>query len=269
MDKIKSLYLYLRYHLLFMLTGTIRSMVGVHFNENLKQIARLKGMYDGRRCFIIATGPSLRQEDVEKLKDEITFGLNTLFLLYDQTEWRPDYYVFTDSPYLSTILDHYTVDVESLGKKGVILNKSLKKIKKLDHSQKIKYLSMSPWNRLCDFKYFRYSPDMVKGAYAFGTVTTVTMAIAQYMGFKEIYLLGADCSNMNQHFANNVTDQEKTNDDAAKNASAQLKGYRIMKKILDKQKVAVYNSTRGGELEVFPRKSLEQVLSEDNRQEEL
>ena len=45
--------------------------------------------------------------------------------------------------------------------------------------------------------------------YAFGTVTTVTMAIAMYMGYKEIYLIGADCTNLNKHFINDVTDKDK------------------------------------------------------------
>ena len=38
----------------------------------------LKGIHIGKRCFIIGNGPSLRVEDLEKIKDEYTFAANRM-----------------------------------------------------------------------------------------------------------------------------------------------------------------------------------------------
>ncbi len=48
------------------------------------------------RAFFIGNGPSLTAEDLDLLKDEVTFGCNRIDLIYPETEWRPTHYVFTD-----------------------------------------------------------------------------------------------------------------------------------------------------------------------------
>ena len=60
-----------------------------------KRIARLRNKHAGQRCFIVANGPSLRPEDLDLLQrsGEITFGMNRIYKLFDQTRWRPTYYV--------------------------------------------------------------------------------------------------------------------------------------------------------------------------------
>jgi len=42
-------------------------------------LIRFKDIHRGERCFIIGTGPSLNQTNLSLLKDEITFGVNTLY----------------------------------------------------------------------------------------------------------------------------------------------------------------------------------------------
>ena len=51
-----------------------------------------RNMYEGKRCFIIATGPSLTVEDLEKLKNEYTFGMNSLCLAGDRTDFVPTFF---------------------------------------------------------------------------------------------------------------------------------------------------------------------------------
>ena len=52
------------------------------YSEYSERLEALKGKYEGQRCFIVATGPSLTIQDVEALKDEKTFGLNRLYQIY-------------------------------------------------------------------------------------------------------------------------------------------------------------------------------------------
>lgn len=78
------------------------------------------------------------------------------------------------------------------------------------------------------------------------------------MGFKEIYLLGCDC-NYNQTKKNFI-------EHGAKDPNASIMGDRLIythsmfDKFAKAHGVQVYNCTRGGMLEVYPRKKLEDVL---------
>lgn len=45
---------------------------------------------------MIGNGPSLKAEQLDKLKDEVTFGVNRIHLIYNQTKWRPTYWVMQD-----------------------------------------------------------------------------------------------------------------------------------------------------------------------------
>jgi len=66
------------------------------FPDRYRGLKKFKDIHRGKRCFIVATGPSLTLEDVEKIKGEITFGMNSVYKLFDKTDWRPDYYGVID-----------------------------------------------------------------------------------------------------------------------------------------------------------------------------
>ena len=42
--------------------------------------------YEGKRCFIIGNGPSLKLEDLNRLKNEITIASNKIYLIFNKTE---------------------------------------------------------------------------------------------------------------------------------------------------------------------------------------
>lgn len=260
--KIRYLYLVV----FFKICSEIRNTVGKHCSNNLRKMVALKNIAERKRCFIVATGPSLSPEDLEKIKGEISFGVNSIFLMYEKTDWRPSYYVCTDAPYFKRIQQEYGIIAEKLSKYDIFLNSKSKKISKLfNETQNTHYIHFSSWNRAYDFENYQFSDNIVSGLYAFGTVTTVTMAIAMYMGYKEIYLIGADCSNLNKHFINDVTDVDK-DDEYVKNViHAQLRGYEIMKHEAEIRGVNVYNATRGGALEVFKRVNLDEVLKGETK----
>ena len=82
------------------------------------------------------------------------------------------------------------------------------------------------------------------------------------MGFKKIYLLGCDC-NYNQsktHFIEYGYKDGKIMFAADKIIQAHI----AFKKFADAQGIEVINCTRGGNLEVYPRETLEEVLKNIN-----
>lgn len=48
------------------------------------------------RHWIIGNGSSLRKTPLEKLKGEVTWGMNRIHLYYPETAWRPTYYFMCD-----------------------------------------------------------------------------------------------------------------------------------------------------------------------------
>ena len=71
------------------------------------------------------------------------------------------------------------------------------------------------------------------------------------MGFKEIYLLGVDCNYKGKlHFYNSDKLEKKM---INHNEDGMIKCYRSAKKYADEHGIKIFNATRGGALEVFPR----------------
>ena len=80
------------------------------------------------------------------------------------------------------------------------------------------------------------------------------------MGFKEIYLLGADCS-YSDGKKNHFIDYMKYNSDQFSDGSQMFEAYKVAKKYADKNNIKIYNATRGGKLEIFERVDFDQLFS--------
>lgn len=240
---------------------------------NLKHQARLKGkiqkkyikvkdykdIHKGKRCFIIATGPSLTMEDIESLKNEYTISMNSICKLYDETQWRPTYYAIQDNYVFEKLQNiiraHKEVPV-------FISDNIFKKYKRendwIEYPTDTKYHSCDA----LDQKYYaKFSGDAYEIVYDGYSIAYSCLELAVYMGFKEIYLLGADCSynGPKEHFVDSgVEDRNR------KFATPKLiVAYEEAKKYADSHGIKIYNATRGGVLEVFPRVKLEEILSKE------
>ena len=60
--------------------------------ESIRRLAELKDIHKGKRAFIIGNGPSLKQTDLTKLKNEITFGMNRIYLLFPELGFHTTYF---------------------------------------------------------------------------------------------------------------------------------------------------------------------------------
>jgi len=265
--------------------GFIRNVVSFNFRKLLRRlglqdragvqkIKRLKNRHRGQRCFIVATGPSLTVSDIEMLEGEITFGVNHIFDMFTQTAWRPIYYA---------ILDHYVF--ADFAKKGEILD--FGKFCKSEHfvTDRIKAVMSRDQesDRCIDFNYsflnhasdsvnvyFKHNKNISFGMYNALTVVNTCINIAHYMGFAEIYLLGVDCNyNLTKQYFNEKKNMFASSLEYSLMISDGMKkGFSYIKKKMDKYGVRVYNATRGGMLEVFPRVDLEDVIQANNFEQE-
>jgi len=225
--------------------------------QEFKEIVDFKGIHEGNRCFIIGNGPSLKMEDLDKIKNEYCFGVNRIYLSFDETEWRPTYYVIQDR----NMLTKYVEDIENLDLPIKFVPGYMK-----DNfcNKKGTAFYYNYVRRLFDGSEAEFSYDVAEQTFEGGTVTYLCMQLAVYMGFSEIYLLGNDFTYSVEKtddgiHVNPVQDyfSEKYITSGEKRFFPRIdlcqKGF---EKALEESKThdfKIYNATRGGKLEVFER----------------
>lgn len=209
------------------------------------QLQSFRNIHTGKRCFIVATGPSLLMEDLNVLKRnrEICFSVNSIYKAFDKTKWRPDYYVVSD---VNFMLENEAV-VDSMDLPCKLVADQCMDFWKYKHdSQTIQY------HLGALFPCYDFSEDISRVSYMGGTVTYVCFQMAVYMGFREIYLLGVDC-NYDKGSQNNHFIKEDKPDHMNHGVDTMLVAYQSAKKYADENGIKIYNATRGGMLEVFER----------------
>ncbi len=238
-----------------------------HNSRNIE----LKNKYAGKRCFIIGTGGSLTKEDLERLKGEYTFGCNRLYKMFPEINWRPTFYCFYDAQRirmlkedLPYILDNCGYLFTSAGIKGE-LDESLIENAKVYfvHVEKEKYFPKLP----------QFSEDITTCVYDGQTVLYMAAQIAIYLGFTEIYYLGAD----NHYSVELNLDGSVRYDSSVKDYPDAIGGmelassvipqmelttmsFEAVKKYASAHGIKVQNATRGGCLEVFERVSYDELF---------
>ncbi len=219
------------------------------------KLTQVHHIHKDSRLFIVATGPSLRLSDLERLhaQREITMSVNTVYRCFSQTAWRPDYYVMADVYGLK----QYGDEIKSLGIAAMFIPDTSQDFWRggFEANNIYRYHSipdlMQKWPRITD--------DIVKGIYEGGTVVLSCIQIAFYMGFSEIYLLGTDCTynglpwDKGNHF---IDDYYAEGDNQPRNPfpiEESLHGYQAARFYAERHGIKIYNATRGGKLEVFER----------------
>lgn len=243
---------------------TYQKYYGFKYRKQLQLLSQLKGMYNGKRCFVIGTGPSLTVEDLNKLNDEFTFASNGIFRYLDKTDWRPNFYSVCDTTYYRSNKDN----IDAVTVKN-------QKFFPLDFGVKFGFND--------DYCYYDRTPYSVRNPIfsdnpmrAFQEGSTVTyhlLQLAVMMGFTEIYLLGIDF-NYSLHVDNkgNIIRDDSVkdyafNDKAANytmpNLEASYYSYCSAEEYCKKRnyEVRIYNATRGGKLEVFKRVNFDEIIA--------
>ena len=258
---------YIRNYLLFPIAGFMRiNHIGYEYKK-FKYIEGLKDIHKGKRCFIIATGPSLKVEDVNRLDGEITIAVNSFYKIYEKTSFRPTYYAVLDPDGQDALINNYTGDLSSLAKNNVFMN-SIKKVNRGG----VSYLPVNYQNHWFNIfnpkfdyeKNLKFTNNLLWGIYDKYTITNCAIDIAIYMGCTEIYLLGVDCnySGPVQYFAKPNAGEFSHNEmQALLTQKAMMTGYRFMEQETKKRGIKIYNATRGGMLEEFERVDFEEALA--------
>lgn len=229
-------------------------------------LERIKGAYEGERCFVLGNGPSLKVDDLNALKGEITFASNRIYKIFGKTDWRPTYYAMMDEAVAQSdgVMDGIN---RFQCKKKFFLEQGYYAFKKA----KGENCWLHAWYERKYLKNPQFSEDLTKGVYCIATVTYMMLQIAVYMGFKDIYLLGVDNSygvernpdgtlKMNKGQKNYFGEQGKEESNVIGASWESDLAFAYAEKYSREHGFRIYNATRGGALQAFERVNLDDIL---------
>lgn len=243
-----------------------------HFEKTKygRRISRYKDKYLGQRCFIVANGPSLQAEDLTRLQEnkEITFAMNRIYKFFDQTAWRPTFFVCEDE----LIVKDQQAEVNAIETQEKFIPIELN----WWHGVKIENACYFHLNYSEKERYpYSFSDDCAHQIDCRGTVTFTCMQLAVYMGFSEIYLIGVDHNyrvtidingnvvtdpNQRDYFIEGYDSDIK--DQVVHDMGNNTRAYMDARAYCEhcSKKTSIINATRGGKLEVFPRADFDSLF---------
>ena len=239
----------------------------------------LKDKHKGQRCFVVGNGPSLNAQDLECLKNEISFGVNRIFLMFEKTSWRPTYYCCMDYDNYSS--DHKRISEIESELRFVPIERAMAAGKVYDeityYHQKSNITQIEAGNCLINAD-CKFSCDFEDVIYGGRTVLYDVLQIAVYMGFSEIYLIGVDHTYSIEELENGRVCQKDCNDYFDKeylkydsNTSslsvpvyAMSHSFQCAKEVCESKGIIIKNATRGGRLEVFERVNFDSLFQKES-----
>jgi hypothetical protein len=223
--------------------------------ESIRRLAALKDIHKGQRAFIIGNGPSLKNTDLSKLKNEITFGLNRIYLMFPELGFSTTYLVSIND----LVIEQCAAEM---------LEVQIPKFLSWRSRKLFTNLQPSTFN-LPTFLYTtydlpRFSPDARGRIWEGATVTNVALQLAFHMGFQQVILIGVDHSFASKGPANTTVVSEGDDPNHfspayfGKGFRWQLPdletseiGYRMARQAYEKAGRQILDATVGGKLTIF------------------
>jgi len=225
-------------------------------------LMQCKDKYRGQRCVIIGNGPSLNKTDLSLLKNEYTFGLNKIYLLFDRIDWRPTFHVSVNKFVIEQSAEQILHEIPGL----TFLD--IGALRHMPFREDIVYMLA------LDGKSF--STDLCAGVFQMHTVTYVTMQLAYHLGFDEVFLIGVDhyFNAARKGKPNEVVVQDEEDYDHfdanyfekgrqwhLPDLKGSEDGYRIAKAMYERAGRKIYDATVGGKLSIFEKVDFHDVFS--------
>jgi len=232
----------------------------------------LANRHIGSRAFVLGNGPSLRISDLDRLRSEITFACNKIYLAFPETDWRPTYYTVED--HLVAQQNQQEIEaMEGVGAKLFPHTLALHGVH-FTNSQTYPFIWKDVYPSLPEF-----SDDALQGLHWGSTVVYSMLQLAAFMGIREVYLLGVDFSftipstseGSTGKFKIYVSEGERNHfhPDYRKpgehwhqpNLDYQEKSFLSARKYFETHGGRLFNATRGGRLACLPRVDFDALMT--------
>lgn len=248
------------------------------YGNILLQNRKFNNIHSGKRCFVIGNGPSLKNQRLSKLKNELTIVSNAFWkhpLI--SGEWQPSYYCFADPLYFDAGNEDFISVINFFKnlREKIILSKLFVPVSASDTVFRYNLLPREKTNFILFGGSLSRTDineiDLTKTVPGVQNVSQMGIEAALFMGCNPIYLIGLDHDwlshrSKDRHFYDDVT--IKGNRSAVTNLSKSYykeeiisclnlwEGYEKLREIAKRKKVRIINATLGGFLDVFERQKL-------------
>lgn len=228
--------------------------------QSRKGLEAFHNIHQGKRCFILGNGPSLKQTDLSKLRNEYTFGMNRIYLAFDELGFQTSYYVSVND---------------------LVIEQCAKEILNLNLPRFVSWRAGKKWLSNQEDLFFLYTTytepkfakDIRNRLWESATVTYVALQLAYYMGFEEAILIGVDHNFETKGKANTTVVSQGDDPNHfhpeyfGKGFRWQLPdlemseiGYRMAKKAFENDGRKVLDATVGGKLTIFNKVEYDQLF---------
>lgn len=227
----------------------------------------LKNKHKGKAGFVIGNGPSLKIEDLTMIKegDFVSIASNKVYLAFEKTDWRPNYFTVADTLVWDKIKKEIHADIKTVHIPSYLTKKSCNVDSKYWRALRNDY----------EINLKNISKDISIGAYCGSTITYQNIQIAIHLGLNPIYLVGCDHSyagekniiadkaiKQSEHKTHFVEGYRKTGELVLPASIEKMTAsYKIAKLFADKNNIRIFNATRGGYLEVFDRIDISDIFN--------
>ena len=224
--------------------------------ESIQRLKEYQNKFTGKCCFVIGNGPSLKQTDLSLLKNEYTFGMNRVYLAFEEWGFQTSFLVSVND----LVIEQCYQDFQRLTIPTFFSW----------HARNLLY----PTGKPADNTHFLYTTYTGKKFsqlsharfWEGATVTYVCLQLAFCMGFSEVILIGVDLS-VGRIMKTNQTVVSSGGDPNHFSAEYFGKGFRWQLPDLKTSETAyqmadeayrtdgrkIIDATVGGKLTVFPK----------------
>lgn len=219
---------------------------------SVQEMRQYNGLHQGKRCFIIGNGPSLKKIDLTLLKDEYTFGMNRIYMAFAEMGFDTSFFVCMND----LVVEQCAKDIQQL------------KMPRFVSWRGRKWVNREPGLNFIYSTYTgpRFSTDITGRVWESATVSFVALQLAYFMGFQTVYLIGMD-NNFVTQGAPNTTVISQGDDPNHFNPGYFGKGfrwqlpdletseigYRMARDAFAKDGRQVLDATVEGKLTIFPK----------------
>jgi hypothetical protein len=236
------------------------------WRESCRRLDAYRNVYQGRRCFIIGNGPSLRQTDLTRLKGEFTFGLNRIYLMFPELEFTTSCLVVVNE----LVLAQSAAEMIALPLPKFFTWRARQHIlsgRAFRQDSSLMFLDT-------DFTGSEnFSSEATRRLFEGNTVTYVAMQLAFFMGFQEAILIGVDHNYVTQGKPNEavISPGDDPNHFApnyfGKGYKWQLpdlegneRAYRLARQAYADAGRRLVDATVGGKLTIFPKEEYKNLF---------
>jgi hypothetical protein len=223
------------------------------WSQSVLKLKQFENSHAGQRCFILGNGPSLRQTDLSKLRGEVTFGLNRIYLLFPELGFSTTFLVGCND----LVLEQCAAEIQELSLPRFLTWRSRRWFRP---DPGITYVDTDFTG---DEDFCTRLTDRIFEGF---TVTYVALQLAFHLGFTQVILVGVDHNFVTQGTANQaIISQGDDPNHFAPNyfgkgfiwqlpdLAGSERAYSLARQAYECAGRQVLDATIGGKLTIFPK----------------